>query len=78
MTSRTVGFLTTQKPGRKARTVAPRDRSTDPTVEVVTARLAKLSTDSMPWLSKDLDLSPPSGRPEQIGPDTYKGPAKRR
>ena len=81
MTAHSLRFVTSVLPGKKkrARKRVPLPTSVpEPTQEAVAERLSKLSTASMPWLSKDLDLSPPSGRPEQVGPDSYKGVHKRR
>jgi len=35
------------------------------------ARLARLTAADMPWLAKDVDLTPPDGGPETIGPALY-------
>lgn len=41
------------------------------------ARLAGWSAASMPWLAKDVDLSPPDGGPETCGPAVH-APAPKR
>ncbi len=45
-----------------------------PSMETVKARLSRLTHASMPWLSKDADLTPPDGGPEVVGPSVYPGP----
>jgi uncharacterized protein (DUF4415 family) len=45
-------------------------------MKTVARRLAALSAADMPWLRKDVDLSPPDGGPETCGPAV--GPSSRK
>lgn len=49
-------------------------RSDPPGAKTVAARLAGLTAAAMPWLSKDVDLTPPDGGAEVIGPAEYAPP----
>jgi hypothetical protein len=47
-----------------------------PSMKTVANRLATLSLASMPWLRKDVDLTPPDGGPEACGPADYQPPRR--
>jgi hypothetical protein len=49
-----------------------------PSMKVVARRLAALTAADMPWVSTDLDLTPPDGGPEASGPPVYRAPKRRR
>jgi hypothetical protein len=48
-----------------------------PSMKTVADRLAALTAADMPWLRKDVDLTPPGGGPEVCGPPVYQ-PSKPR
>jgi hypothetical protein len=60
----------------KAEAEAREPTAHPPSAKTVAARLARLTADAMPWLSKDVDLTPPDGGPEAVGPASYPTPAK--
>ena len=68
-------FRDTRHAALKKAEATPRD-PTDrpPSAKTVAARLAGLTAAAMPWLSKDVDLTPLDGGPEAIGPAVYKPP----
>jgi hypothetical protein len=47
-------------------------------MKTVASRLAALSVARMPWLRKDLDLTPPDGGSEAGGPEVYQPPRRHR
>ena len=48
-----------------------------PSMKTVARRLATLTADDMPWLRKDVDLTPPDGGPEIFGLPVYRAPSRR-
>jgi hypothetical protein len=46
-------------------------------MKTVARRLATLTADDMPWLRKDVDLTPPDGGPEIFGLPVYRAPSRR-
>jgi hypothetical protein len=48
-----------------------------PGMKTVAGRLAALTAADMPWLRKDVDLTPPDGGPEVCGPPVYQPPKRR-
>jgi len=47
-----------------------------PSTQTVARRLAALTAADMPWLRKDVDLTPPDGGPEVAGPPDGLSPRK--
>ncbi len=58
-------FAPKAKPKKRAHALAL------PSMQTVAARLASLTPASMPWLRKDVDLTPPDGGPEVFGAAVY-------
>lgn len=65
------------KSARAAAVTPCAPRVPPPAAKVVAARLAGVTTADMPWLSKDVDLTPPDGGPESVGPAVYTPPSDR-
>ncbi len=65
---------TTSGSARKAEATPVAATPRPPSAKTVVARLARLTAADMPWLAKDVDLTPPDGGPETIGPAVYTPP----
>ncbi len=48
-----------------------------PSLKAAVARIGRLTSAAMPWLSKDVDLTPQEGGPEVIGPPEYERSQRR-